>query len=96
MSRDGRGSTNHANGRALRVSRARDRITDRELQILDLVARGLGVKEVARRLHLAEPTVRNRLYELRRAHNVSTNAELVFKLRRTIESGRRSRDICTG
>jgi DNA-binding NarL/FixJ family response regulator len=36
-------------------------LTEREREILDLVARGLGNHEVARRLDLSEKTVRNHM-----------------------------------
>lgn len=41
-----------------------EKLTSREQDILELVAEGIGNKEIAARLHLSEKTIRNRLSEI--------------------------------
>ncbi|PPK94639.1 DNA-binding NarL/FixJ family response regulator [Kineococcus xinjiangensis] len=52
-------------------------LTVRELEVLDLVSRGLGNCEIARRLFLAEKTVRNNVTALLSKTGVGSRAALV-------------------
>jgi DNA-binding CsgD family transcriptional regulator/uncharacterized protein YkwD len=50
-------------------------LTSRQAEILELVAAGLGDKEIAGRLHLSVPTVRTHLQRLYREHGYRNRAE---------------------
>jgi len=54
-------------------------LTNREKQILILIGKGLATKEVARRLDLAEQTVKNHLWRVHRAFYCSTTAGALVK-----------------
>jgi len=56
-------------------------LTDREREILDLVARGLTNAEIARRLFLSDKTVRNHVSNVFAKLQVSDRAEAVAKAR---------------
>jgi DNA-binding NarL/FixJ family response regulator len=49
----------HVGGTGLRPARPFPQLTDRELEVLDLVAQGLGNQAIARRLFLSDKTIRN-------------------------------------
>jgi DNA-binding NarL/FixJ family response regulator len=53
-------------------------LTDRQQQIADLVAEGLGNREISERLHLSEHTVKNYLFRIFEKLGVSTRAELML------------------
>lgn len=52
-------------------------LTDREREVLDLVARGLDNASVARRLVLSEKTIRNRVSDVLSKLHASSRAEVV-------------------
>ncbi|MGB2821731.1 MAG: response regulator transcription factor [Phycisphaerae bacterium] len=54
-----------------------DRLTDRELQVLDLIGRGLQTREVADRLHLSTKTVDAHREHIKKKLNLDSAAELV-------------------
>lgn len=56
-------------------------LSDREREVLDLVARGLGNQAIARRLVVNEKTVRNHISNLLTKIGVSTRAEAIVKAR---------------
>lgn len=56
-------------------------LTDRECEVLDLLARGLDNRRIARRLFLAEKTVRNHITHIFEKLHVSTRAEAVARAR---------------
>ncbi len=56
-----------------------DILTDRELEVVDLLAQGMSYKEIARDLNIAPATVRSHLQRLHEKLDVKTNAGLVKK-----------------
>jgi DNA-binding NarL/FixJ family response regulator len=56
-------------------------LTDRELEVLDLVARGLPNAAVARKLFLSEKTIRNSVSTIFTKLGVSSRAELIARAR---------------
>lgn len=52
------------------------------LLIIKLLAEGKVQKEIAQLLNMPLPTVKDRLYDLRRANNCSTTTALMVKLTR--------------
>lgn len=56
-------------------------LTDRELEVVELVARGLANGEVARRLFLSEKTIRNSVSTIFGKLGVSSRAELIARAR---------------
>lgn len=54
-------------------------LSDRELQILELVAKGLRNKEIAQRLCLAEKTVKNHVSNILKALQVNSRTEAAMK-----------------
>lgn len=54
-------------------------LTRRELELIDLLARGLGDREIAERLTISYETARSRGKALRRKLGVSTRAQVVAK-----------------
>jgi len=56
-------------------------LTNRELEVLDLVARGLNNNVIARRLTLSEKTVRNRVSDILAKLHVAGRAEAVAAAR---------------
>ncbi len=56
-------------------------LTDREVEVLDLVARGRSNGEIARRLFLSEKTVRNHLSHILAKLGLSSRAEAVAAAR---------------
>ena len=56
-------------------------LTDREREVLDLVAAGLGNHEIARRLVLSEKTVRNHVSTIMTKLHARDRAEVVAKAR---------------
>ena len=56
-------------------------LSDREREVLDLVARGLGNQAIARRLVVNEKTVRNHISNLLTKIGAATRAEAIVKAR---------------
>ncbi|WP_424638663.1 response regulator [Embleya sp. AB8] len=56
-------------------------LTDRECEVLDLLARGMDNRRIARRLFLAEKTVRNHITHIFEKLHVGTRAEAVARAR---------------
>ena len=56
-------------------------LTDRELEVVELVARGLANGEVARRLFLSEKTIRNSVSTIFAKLGVASRAELIARAR---------------
>lgn len=56
-------------------------LTDRELEVVELVARGLANGDVARRLFLSEKTIRNSVSTIFGKLGVSSRAELIARAR---------------
>lgn len=54
-----------------------DHLTDRELQVLGLIGKGLGTRQVAERLHLSIKTVENHREHIKAKLKLRTSAELV-------------------
>jgi DNA-binding NarL/FixJ family response regulator len=55
------------------------KLTEREKQILTLVGKGFGSKEIAYKLNLAEQTVKNHLWNAHRELDCSTTAGALVK-----------------
>jgi DNA-binding CsgD family transcriptional regulator len=58
-----------------------DCLTPREVDIVELIAQGLGNREIALKLNISRDTVKHSLKRMFRKLNVSARAELVAKLR---------------
>jgi DNA-binding NarL/FixJ family response regulator len=62
-------------------------LTSRERQVLDCIRQGQSNKEIAQKLHIAEPTVKNHVHHLLEKLDVTTRAQAAA--RATLWSGRR-------
>jgi DNA-binding NarL/FixJ family response regulator len=60
-----------------------DPLTTRELEILGLVGQGLSNQQIAHRLHIALPTVKNHVHHILEKLGAPTRAEAVRAMRRT-------------
>lgn len=56
-------------------------LTDREREILDLVAQGLGNQAIAARMHLAPKTVRNNVSRILQKVQATDRAEAIARAR---------------
>lgn len=66
-----------------------DSLTDRELQVLDLIGRGLGTRQIAEQLHLSVKTVENYREHIKAKLKLQSGSELVrYAVRWTIEDGK--------
>jgi DNA-binding NarL/FixJ family response regulator len=54
-----------------------ERLTDRELQVLRLIGKGLGTRQVAEELHISVKTIENHRERIKEKLAVSTSTELV-------------------
>lgn len=70
-----------ASGAPRGAERVFPELTDRECEVLDLLARGLDNRNIARRLFLAEKTVRNHITHIFEKLHVGTRAEAVAHAR---------------
>ncbi|MBN1616035.1 MAG: response regulator transcription factor [Spirochaetales bacterium] len=61
-------------------------LSERETQIVDLIEKGLGNKQIAAELFLSETTVRNYISELFRRFNVNNRIKLMVVLNRHTEA----------
>jgi DNA-binding NarL/FixJ family response regulator len=65
-----------------------DVLTDRELQVLQLIGRGMSTRQVAKTLHLSVKTVENHREHIKSKLNLQSGSELVhFAVRWHIEGG---------
>lgn len=55
-----------------------DGLTQRELQILSMLARGMAAKEIARAVHISEKTVRNHLSHIYAKLGISDRSQLML------------------
>jgi DNA-binding NarL/FixJ family response regulator len=62
-------------------------LTTREREVLDCIRQGKSNKEIAQRLNIAEPTVKNHVHHLLEKLDVTTRAQAAA--RATLSSGRR-------
>jgi DNA-binding NarL/FixJ family response regulator len=58
---------------------AMERLTDRELDIFELIGRGFGTKDIANRLHRSVKTVETHRMRLKEKLDIKGNAELIAK-----------------
>jgi PAS domain S-box-containing protein len=58
------------------------RLTPRQMQVLDLLAQGVGTAEIAERLGLSRETVRNHIQAVLKAVQASSRVEAIAKARR--------------
>jgi len=64
-----------------------DNLTDRELQVLELIGRGLGTRQIAEKLNLSVKTVENHREHIKAKLKLRTSAELVrYAVRWELES----------
>jgi DNA-binding NarL/FixJ family response regulator len=54
-----------------------DHLTDRELQVLGLIGKGLGTRQIAEKLHLSVKTIENHREHIKAKLKLRTSAELV-------------------
>jgi DNA-binding NarL/FixJ family response regulator len=54
-----------------------DHLTDRELQVLELIGKGLGTRQIAEKLHLSVKTVENHREHIKAKLKLRTSSELV-------------------
>jgi DNA-binding NarL/FixJ family response regulator len=65
-----------------------DHLTDRELQVLQLIGRGLGTRQIAEKLHLSVKTVENHREHIKAKLKLRSSSELVrYAVRWDLESG---------
>lgn len=65
-----------------------DLLTDRELQVLQLIGRGMSTRQVAKALHLSVKTVENHREHIKSKLNLQSGSELVhYAVRWHIEEG---------
>jgi DNA-binding NarL/FixJ family response regulator len=62
---------------ALMSSNPIDRLTDRELQILHLVGKGMGTRETARLLNVSIKTIESHRHRIKHKLNLTTGSQLV-------------------
>ncbi len=55
-----------------------DGLTQRELQILSMLARGMAAKEIARAVHISEKTVRNHLSHIYSKLGIFDRSQLIL------------------
>jgi DNA-binding NarL/FixJ family response regulator len=79
-----------ASGKADRPSRPEDRLSDRELQVFELLGGGLPTREIAERLNVAIKTVESHRENIKRKLDISNASELVQKAIQWVQSGRGS------
>jgi DNA-binding NarL/FixJ family response regulator len=65
-----------------RAARPFPELTDREMEVLDLVADGLTTSDIARRLHLSEKTVRNHTSNVVAKLGVADRSQAAVQARR--------------
>jgi len=53
-------------------------LSDREIEVLDLVRKGLKYKEVGGKLYITEATVKNHMCNIRRKLDAKSNIEAVY------------------
>ena len=58
---------------------AKTSFTKRELEVIDLLARGLSEKEVADKLNISSATVNNHTRNMREKFGLTKNSELILK-----------------
>jgi len=71
----------------VRHSRPVDRFSDRQLELLSLLAEGHSNREIARRIHLSEGTVRQYVSEILRKLNVENRSQAGIKARSMLGMG---------
>jgi DNA-binding CsgD family transcriptional regulator len=64
-----------------------DELTTRQLEIIELLLRGVRVPTIAKTLYVSPSTVRNHLSHIYRRYGVHSQAELLEKLRKTASHG---------
>lgn len=64
-------------GSSLQEQNPIDSLTDREIEILNLVGRGLGSRQIAEKLHLSTKTVESHRLHVKEKLNLQTASELV-------------------
>lgn len=64
-------------GQVTRDAGSLERLSDRELEVFNLIGRGLGTSEIARQLHLSVKTIETYRAHLKAKLNVKTATELV-------------------
>ena len=70
-----------ATGRSREVEAPRPHFTARQLEVVRLIDSGLSNKEIAQRLHIELPTVKNHLHAIFEKLNVSRRTEAVARAR---------------
>jgi DNA-binding NarL/FixJ family response regulator len=68
-----------AMARSIHAPRARSPLTDRELNVLRLVANGLSNRRIGAQLHLSETTVKFHVRNIMRKLDATSRAEAVYK-----------------
>lgn len=68
---------NLSGGRARSVGSPIERLTDREFEVLQLIGRGLGTKEIARHLHLSAKTIAVHKTRIKRKLKLTTTTEVI-------------------
>jgi DNA-binding NarL/FixJ family response regulator len=65
-----------------------DQLTDRELQVLQLIGRGLGTRQIAEKLHLSVKTVENHREHIKAKLKLRSSSELVrYAVRWELDNG---------
>jgi DNA-binding NarL/FixJ family response regulator len=82
-----------AGGRRVDAERLFPALTAREVEVLELVARGMDNRRISRELYLAEKTVRNHISHIFDKLHVATRAEAVARARDVGLGGSQDRQV---
>jgi DNA-binding NarL/FixJ family response regulator len=79
-----------ATGKSDRPAKPEDKLSDRELQVFELIGNGLPTREIAERLNVAVKTVESHRENIKRKLDISNAAELLQRAVRWMQNGRGS------
>lgn len=81
---------NIASGRSGAGSSPLDLLTDRELEVFELIGRGIGTRAIAQQLHLSVKTIEAHRSHIKDKLNLKSGVELVQRAIQWVQSGKAS------